>query len=229
VSPAGLLGTLGVVLSIAFAWPQARAARRADDITGVSGPANLLLLLTATTWLLYSAAIADAALSIANGVTVAAALLTLDALWRRDALALRPTGLVLGAWATTLALVALAAGAFDLGPGPVGILGACLGVSMSVPQAWRAATGHGVEGVALSTYVLLMALMATWLAYGLARADAVVWIPNVMGVVVVAVVVGVLVSRRAETLRQQPPPGNHDADARAEIPDTDVMFAPAAD
>lgn len=190
----GLVGVLGVVLSIAFAWPQALEARRADDVTGISGPANMLLLLTATTWTIYSVAVADTSLTVANIVTIAAAAVTLEALLRQGHLPAVPSMLLMGSWAVALAAVMLATRTFDWGPAPIGMLGAALGISMSVPQAWRVSRGHGTDGVALSTYVLLMGVMSTWLVYGLLQSDPVIWVPNVIGVVVVGFVVGVLVS-----------------------------------
>jgi uncharacterized protein with PQ loop repeat len=209
VALVGVVGAMGVVLSVAFAWPQALSARRADDVTGVSGPANVLLLLTATTWTLYSLAIGDLALIVANGVCVGAAATTLEALHRRGHLDPAATGRLVAAWGFALTVVIATSAALDLGAAPVGVLAAALGISMSVPQAWRALRGHGVEGVSLTTYLLLMAVMATWLVYGLLVGDPVVWVPNVIGLVVVAVVVAVLVARRE--------------------PDTSVMFAPAPD
>jgi uncharacterized protein with PQ loop repeat len=198
MSLVGVVGAIGVVLSIAFAWPQALAARRADDVSGVSSSASLLLLLTATTWTIYSLAVADVSLVVANLVTALAAAVTLEALVRRKHVAVAASILLVLAWALALAAVASLAGVLDAGPAPVGILAAALGISMSVPQAWRAARGHGVEGVALTTYFLLMGVMATWLAYGLLLGDPVIWFPNVLGLAVVGSVVAILAGRRDE-------------------------------
>lgn len=193
-----------MVLSIAFAWPQAWRAARADDVSGISAPTTLLLICTSTTWLLYGLAVADASLIAGNGVTMLAAMLTLAVVLRRSVE--RPAALapLLVAWLAVLTIVALVAGALDLGPAPVGVLGAVLGVTMSIPQAWRITRGHGTEGVSLATYVLLMAVMTSWLVYGLLLGDPVVWSPNVFGLVVVGAVVAAIVVHRSPADRLEP-------------------------
>jgi uncharacterized protein with PQ loop repeat len=188
-----VLGTLAVGLSIAFAWPQAVRARRAHDVSGISAPSTLLLVLTSTTWLGYGLAIGDLAVIAGNGVALTAAAVTLAVLIRRDAVGDAPLLPLVAAWAVVLASLLAAATALGWGSAPVGMFGAVLGISMTIPQAWRASRGHGTGGVSLLTHLLLMAVMATWLLYGLLVADPVIWIPNVLGVTVVGTVVAVLV------------------------------------
>jgi uncharacterized protein with PQ loop repeat len=197
VTAVGLFGTLGVVLSIVFAWPQALRARRAEDLSGVSAQTTLLLVFTATTWLLYGALVRDAAIVVANLVTVLAAALTLTTLLRRGRTDLAELLPLVGGWVLVL-VVAAGGGVLTDGATPIGLFGAALGISMSVPQAWRVARGHGTEGVSLATYLLLLAVMATWLAYGLLLHDPVLWVPNLVGIAVVAGVVAVLLRGAAE-------------------------------
>lgn len=199
VSMIGAVGTLAVVLTVVFAWPQALQVKRSDDISGVSVITALLVTMTTATWLFYGLAVGDPAVIAANFATGAVAMFTFVTLCRRGAAEDEPIVAVVAGCAIALAATAVLSMQMGWYPTLIGLFGAALGIFMTVPQAWHTARGNGVAGVSLATYALLLAEMSAWLVYGLLRGNPVVWFTNLVGVAVVGAVTVVLVrSERAK-------------------------------
>ena len=186
------VGGLAVALEVVFAWPQASKALRAPDVAGISAVTAVLMVLTATSWLAYGIAVSDPVVIVANLVMAIATLVIAGALVARGRLG---APLALG---SSAAWAAVAVGALALfGPAGLGAVGATIGISMGLPQAARAVRTGSVAGVAISSYVLLGCLQASWLVYGLLIADAVIVVPNIIALPITIAVTTVLAVRRA--------------------------------
>ena len=172
-----LLGLVGTLLNILYVWPQ--AFRMWTSSAGVSLRTALLGYLARFLIALYAVQVGDAWLlagqvppAAAFGLVVARVAADAPAIRRRQVALLLPGASLAGlvcAWA----------------PHPVlEVTGVLVASVVSVPQllllAGRARTGATARGVSMQTYVLGSAASLAWLSYGVAVADAVIWLPHVL-------------------------------------------------
>lgn len=177
------VGWLATLLGVSFAWPQALRAMRSSDLSGLSPLTQALMVVTSASWVAYGVSIPDPIMVFSNAVAGVAVVVTTVALVRSGHLARELLGGVVVAWAVVMTSLL-----FGIGGVAAGLLGAALGMAMTVPQAAALRRGQVPTGVSPATYALLAGTMSCWLLYGLLRDDLVIMAPNVVAVPIVVTV-----------------------------------------
>lgn len=175
-----VVGWFATALGISFAWPQAIHAVRAQSLAGISGMTQVLMLVTSLSWTTYGIALDDPIIVFANLAAGIAVMITVAVLVGRRVLA----PIVPAAFVVVWLLLTLV-GLESVGTAAPGVMGAGLGMAMTLPQALHLRRGGPPLGVSATTYALLGATMSAWLVYGLLVQDPIVVAPNVVAVPVV--------------------------------------------
>jgi uncharacterized protein with PQ loop repeat len=171
VTAAAFVGAIGVVLNQVFIWPQVLRARR--TVEGIAVLTVLSGLVARALWAAYGVALDDLAL-ICGNVTVATGFLILAfQLSRADVPWTLPAGVV---GIAAVALLTVTAGESILGW--VAVIAAAV---VNLPQMLRALTDQQqLDGVSVTTYLLIAAASCSWLVYGALVREPLIAAPHVV-------------------------------------------------
>lgn len=190
-----VVGILAAALTMVFAWPQAIRVLRARDVHGVAPATALLVLFTAVSWTIFGLLIWDGPMIIANWFAMISASITLGVLLKRGRFT---GGRLIGA--VVLYVVVLLLALALLGEDGPGWMGVVAGIGMAIPQTVRVMRGDSA-GVSIAMYLLMSAMMASWLVYGLLIGEFVAVIANVLALPAALLCASRLI---VERLRQKP-------------------------
>lgn len=156
-----VFGWIAVVTGIRASWPQvARIVIRKDD-TGVSVLARRLAVLSTVTWVGIGTVNEIPSTITFNALALLGALSVLFVIARLHQRSLLPDVYVV---VCAIALCLLAYFAFgDLG---VEVLGTAFGMSIMVPQVWKAARMKHIPGVSPIAWSLALVCNVSWLIFG---------------------------------------------------------------
>lgn len=195
------LGWLGTALIVGLNLPQVWRSCVLRRTEGLPASRFWVALLASVVWLgygMYGGGLVQVVLNTCTGSLSTALLLALPTARRETA-----------RWAPVVAATALGVVALgELGGlRAVGVAGALVGTGMCLPQLL--ALRHrrtGTDGVSAATLWLQGAGGACWLGYGLLRAEAAVWVPNVSVLLTTAATLALLRSRRRSVPVTAPSP-----------------------
>lgn len=197
-------GLLAATLITTCVVPQVVAVIRSPDAAGVSTTAAAQASLSCGAWTAYA---------LAAGMSVTAWSSGFGAmLWGLTAIV---AGARTGSWPSrrvaTCGLV-IAALASTAGLAVLGVVLLAEALATTWPQAWRAR--NHVQGVSLTTYLLMCAGASCWVVYGAAAGD---WPLCASSALKAAVCVYIVVLVRAGRRRALAPPARRRAGERARI------------
>ncbi len=168
-----LVAVVAVACTVVFAWPQVFRVLR-HGIAGISVGAITLSMVGASAWLGYGVAEGLAPVIVANlGVMTGQLVVTVE-LVRHHALPRRRAAGAIGAAGVLIALSQLGA----LTDPIVAVAGLVAIVSVAVQLVEVLREPHRLEGLSASTYAILTLVSASWIVYGLLRADVVIIATN---------------------------------------------------
>lgn len=192
-----LLGVLGVVLNVTFAWPQVWRARRTTE--GIALGTVVAGYVARLLWTIYAVRVADLALLLGQA-PVALGFFVIACFVFRYERGARPRVVV--------SLAAATAAVFALTPFDTAFAAAAVVVAAAVnlPQMVRVlANRTRTYGVSPAMYWLISAASATWLCYGFATHDLTISAPHFL-LLPTGLVTAVMVQRRQAANRSTPGP-----------------------
>lgn len=171
-----LLPLAAAVFAVPQFLPQLRRLARSQDSSGLSPAWSALTCVNNAAWMVYFLQVGYRTASVPNAcVVVMSAVLTVRIV-RLDGVQPGAAGLV-GAWASMLvASVALA------GIAGLQVLLTVAFVVQVVPSLWAAFRSSAPDGIAIGTWMLVLAEMICWLSFGAAQGDRALIVLGVTGV-----------------------------------------------
>ena len=177
-----LLGLWCTALSVAFIWPQVVRVYRQHTVEGIAPKGTLHGATASAFWMLYGLAVGDAAITLANVAVVLAMALIAFQQVRHGTLPAR-TGIL-----TAVLVAVVGVGATLLSPTAIGWLAIVAGATSVLPQTVHVLRSETLNGVSITTYLLLCLTAFSWAAYGVFVGDPLVIITNVLVLPCAAVV-----------------------------------------
>lgn len=189
------LGVLGVVLNLAFAWPQVWRARRTTE--GIALGTVLAGYVGRLLWTIYAARLGDVALLLGQAPVALGFVLIGCCIFRYDrAMRFR---VVVGLAVATAAVLLLAP--FGSALAAVAVVVAAV---VNLPQMIRVLTDPvRARGVSPAMYWLVSLASATWLSYGFAVHNLTLSMPHFL-LLPTGVVTAIVVQRRHAANRSMP-------------------------
>ena len=195
-----LLPLAAAIFAVPQFLPQLRRLARSQDSSGLSAAWSALTCVNNAAWIVYFVQVGYRTASVPNAcVVVMSAVLTVRIL-RLDGVQPGTAGVV-GAWASMLvASVALA------GVAGLQVLLTVAFVVQVVPSLWAAFRSAAPDGIAIGTWMLVLAEMICWLSFGAAQGDRALIVLGVTGASSsVAMVVRAATARTPRNLTHRTP------------------------
>ena len=171
-----LLPLAAAIFAVPQFLPQLRRLARSQDSSGLSPAWSALTCVNNTAWIVYFVQVGYRTASVPNAcVVIMSALLTVRIV-RLDGVQRVAAGIV-GGWSSMLvASLALA------GVGGLQVLLTVAFVVQVVPSLWAAYRSAAPDGIAIGTWLLVLAEMVCWLSFGAAQGDRALIVLGVSGV-----------------------------------------------
>lgn len=182
-----LLGVLGVVLNVSFAWPQVWRARRSTE--GIALGTVLAGYVARMLWTVYAVRVADVALLLGQAPVALGFVVIAGCVFRYERAARRRV---------VVSLAVATAGVLAFAPFDAALSGAAVvtAAAVNLPQLVRVlASPHRAQGVSPAMYWLISLASATWLTYGFAVHDLTISMAHFV-LLPTGVLTAVVVSRR---------------------------------